>query len=73
MQLHYLVGVVVGVILSYIAYTVHTIFGCVGVIKIDHSNPDKDIYRLELKELDDLPKQKYIVLKVDNNADLSQK
>ena len=70
MWLFYLLGIIVGVILSYIA---HTTFGCFGVIKIDHSDPGKDIYRLELKELDDLPKRKYIVLKVDNNADLSQK
>lgn len=70
MWLYYLLGIIVGVILSYIA---HTTFGYFGVIKIDHSDPGKDIYRLELKELDDLPKRKYIVLKVDNNADLSQK
>ena len=70
MWLYYLLGMVVGVILSYIA---HTTVRCFGVIKIDHNDPGKDIYRLELKELDDLPKQKYIVLKVDNNADLSQK
>lgn len=70
MLLYYLLGMVVGVILSCIA---HTTVGCFGVIKIDHNDPGKDIYRLELKELDDLPKQKYIVLKVDNNADLSQK
>lgn len=70
MWLYYLLGTINGIILSYIAYTT---FGCFGVIKIDHTNPDKDIYRLELKELDNLPKQKYIVLKVDNNADLSQK
>ena len=67
MWLYYLLGMVVGVILSYIA---HTTFGCFGAIKIDHTNPDKDIYRLELKELDDLPKQKYIVLKVDNNDEI---
>ena len=70
MWLYYLLGMIVGVILSYVA---HTTFGCYKVNKIDHTDPDKDIYRLELKELDDLPKQKYIVLKVDNNADLSQK
>lgn len=70
MWLYYLLGMIVGVIISYIAYTT---FGCYGILKIDHNNPGKDIYRLELKELDDLPKQKYIVLKVDNNADLSQK
>ncbi len=70
MWLYYLLGTINGVILSYIAYTT---FGCYGILKIDHNNPGKDVYRLELKELDDLPKQKYIVLKVDNNADLSQK
>lgn len=70
MLLYYFVGIVAGVLLSYI---IHITFGCYGILKIDHNNPGKDIYRLELKELDDLPKQKYIVLKIDNNADLSQK
>lgn len=44
-----------------------------GVLKIDHSNPEKDIYRFEIDDLDKLNKKKHVVLKVDHNADLSQK
>lgn len=44
-----------------------------GTLRIDHSNPDKDVYRIELDDLDNLSKKKRIVLQVDNNAELSQK
>ena len=44
-----------------------------GTLKIDHSNPDKDIYRMEFDNLDNLSKKKHVILKVDNHADLSQK
>ena len=44
-----------------------------GVLRIDHSNPEKDIYRIDIKELDRLDRKRYVVLKVDNHADLSQK
>ena len=43
-----------------------------GVLKIDNSNFEKDIYRIERKDLDVLPYKKHIILKVDNAADLSQ-
>ena len=43
-----------------------------GVLKIDNSNFEKDIYRIEIKDLDVLPYKKHIILKVDNAADLSQ-
>ena len=45
----------------------------VGTLKIDHSDPEKDIYRIDINDLDKLSKKKLIVLKVNNNADLSQK
>ena len=44
-----------------------------GVLRIDHTDPEKDTYRFEIDNLDELSKKKFIVLKVDNNADLSQK
>lgn len=44
-----------------------------GTLRIDHSNPGKDTYRFEIDDLNTLGKSKRIVLKVDNNADLSQK
>lgn len=43
-----------------------------GVLKIDRSNPEKDIYRIELDSLDNLSKKKRISLKVDAKANLSQ-
>ena len=45
----------------------------VGTLKIDHSDPEKDIYRIDINNLDKLSKKKLIILKIDNNADLSQK
>lgn len=56
-----------GAVVSCILY--HTID---GVLKIDNSNFEKDIYRIEIKDLDVLPYKKHIFLKVDNAADLSQ-
>ena len=35
-----------------------------GILRIDQSNPEKDIYRLEIDNLDILPRKKKIVLKV---------
>lgn len=43
-----------------------------GALRIDHSNPEKDIYRIELDNLDDLRKKR-VILYVDDHADLSQK
>lgn len=43
-----------------------------GTLKIDSSNPDKDVYRFEIDHLDNISNKKRIVLKIDPNADLSQ-
>lgn len=44
-----------------------------GTLRIDHSNPEKDIYRLEFDgDLDELNHKTRIILKIDNNANLSQ-
>lgn len=43
-----------------------------GTLMIDHSDPEKDRYLFDLGDnLDKLSKKKRIILKVDNNADLS--
>lgn len=44
-----------------------------GTLRIDHANPEKDIYRIEIDDLDKLSKKTQVILKVDNHADLSQK
>lgn len=43
-----------------------------GTLRIDQSDPEKDIYRIDIDDLDNLAKKKRVVLKVDPNADLSQ-
>ena len=44
-----------------------------GTLRIDHSNPEKDIYRFEIDDIDKLGKKNRIMLKIDHHADLSQK
>lgn len=41
-----------------------------GTLKIDHSDSKKDVYRIEIGDLDILPHKKHIILKVENDADL---
>ena len=43
-----------------------------GTLRIDHSNPEKDVYRIELDNLDALSRKKRVILDVDNSAVLSQ-
>lgn len=42
-----------------------------GTLRIDHSNPKKDVYQFVFDDFDDLSKYKKITLKVDHKADLS--
>ena len=42
-----------------------------GTLQIDHKG-EKELYRFEIGDFDGLSKKKYVRLKVDNNADLSQ-
>lgn len=43
-----------------------------GVLRIDRSDPEKDVYRFEINNLDVLPKKRYIIVKVDRFSDISQ-
>lgn len=63
-------GFAVGVIFTAIIYRISS---SSGTLKIDHSNPEKDVYRFEIDDLDSLSKKKSILMKIDNHADLSQK
>ena len=45
----------------------------VGILKIDRSDPKKDRYQFEILDLDILDKKTKIFLRVDHDADLSQK
>lgn len=43
-----------------------------GVLRIDRNNPEKESYKLEVDNLDELAVKTQLVLKIDNNATLSQ-
>ena len=66
---YFFLGLMVGVIIMIMAGVQST----VGVLRIDHSNPEKDTYRFEIVDLDNLSRKKRVSLRVDNHADLSQK
>lgn len=59
-----LIGSIVTIIMQRMLFTS-------GTLRIDHNNPGKDVYRIEIDNIDALSKKKYVRLKVDNNADLS--
>lgn len=44
-----------------------------GTLKIDNSDPEKDVYRLDIEKFDLIEKRAFILLQIDRNADLSQK
>ena len=66
-----LIGLLVGSIISNIIFFIR--YRKAGTLRIDHSDPIKDVYRIEIDDLDGLSKKRHVILKVDNNADLSQK
>lgn len=64
----FVVGLVAGIAVSVIFCRMTTKNGC---LRIDHSNPNKDVFRLEVDGIADRTTRRF-VLKVDHNADLSQ-
>lgn len=67
----YWLGMFIGCIITNMIFFIR--YHSAGTLRIDHSNPEKDVYRFELDDLDKLSKRRRVVLKVDNNANLSQK
>lgn len=51
---------------------IHKLKKCNGVLRIDHTDPEKDMYRFEIDSLEGLSSKRYIVLKIEHNASLSQ-
>ena len=69
----WLAGIIGAVVGSIVTIIFHHMFFTSGTLRIDRTDPDKEIYRIELGDLNKLSKKRRITLKVDNNADLSQK
>ena len=70
MWLTWLLGVAVGVTITLVVIAIKS---SLGKLLIDRSNPNKDVYRIDIGHIENLHKKKYVWLKVDPNADLSQK
>lgn len=68
MWLASIIGALVGVVVTLIF---QRLFAS-GTLRIDRTDPEKDVYRIDLNSLNNLHKKKCIVLKVDPYADLSQ-
>lgn len=65
---------VLGVIIGYVLANIVTLIRTkTGTLKIDRHNPEKDIYRLDITDLDSIKGKKILLLKIDDKADLSQK
>lgn len=69
--MYFWLGFVVGAVLMFLYFRVTSKIS--GTLRIDRTNPDKDIFRFDVDDLDSLANKKKINLKVDNNAKLSQK
>lgn len=64
-------GIAIGMFVSYMVLIGKTAY---GTLRIDHTDPEKDLYRIDINgNFDNISKEKRIVLKVDNDANLSQK
>lgn len=59
-----------GSLITSLVYSFRSVF---GILRIDRTNPQKDVYRFDIEDLDKIYKKKYVWLKIDKNADLSQK
>jgi hypothetical protein len=67
----FVLGLAIGAILMYL---ITHCSRAAGTLKIDRSNPERDKYLFVIDTpLEKIPKKKKIILKIDPNADLSQK
>lgn len=65
--LMFIFGVIVGGLLTFLV----VLRMLVGTLKIDHDDPEKDVYRFDVTDIDALAKRKYILLAVESNSHFS--
>lgn len=66
-MLYFLGGFVAGALITFVIIRAKT---TTGAILIDHSNPEKDIYQINLDKFDDLNKKSRVWLRVRHDAKL---
>ena len=64
----WIAGYILGALVTAIGISIKSKF---GAFRIDHSNPDRDKYLLDIGDLDKLSGKKFVILRVDHEADLS--
>lgn len=67
----FLFGVILGTIITRL-WTSYKTVDATFIIDAT-SDPDKDIYRLDITRLDNITNKKWMLLKIENRADLSHK
>lgn len=69
----YYMSFILGVMVGYfISRLIIRFFSAKATLQIDHSIPEKDIYRFDIDKIQDLDDCEYLLLKINHNADLSQ-
>lgn len=63
--MEFILGLVAGLLVSSLAWVLKV---TVGTLKIDHSNPDKDVFKFEIDDLTSLTKKKFVFIKVVNTG-----
>ena len=62
-------GFVLGVITAVLVFM---LFSLGGTLRIDSvSNPERELYRFEVDDIENIGKKKWIILTIDHNANLS--
>lgn len=64
-----ILGICIGIILN----KIHMHFAkCIGTLEIDKTHFDKDVYRIANLDLEKVPKKRFVILRINSNANLSQ-
>lgn len=67
--LGFLIGMIIGSIIIILIYFGQT---SMGALKINYTDPEKDVYRIHIDDLVGVEKKKRVMLKVINESDDSQ-
>lgn len=71
--MEYFIGYIVGVVTYAIISTImELIRSAWGTLTVDRSNPEKDVYKLNIDDLDSLNVKKRVILRVVRNNKTSQ-
>ena len=68
----YLILFVCSFVSSIVTMIVMYLTSARGTLRIDQTKKKKDVYRIEINNLEDLSRKKRVILDVDNSAILSQ-